>query len=149
MTNGGYLTLDQIKGSKDINFADVPIPEWDGTVRIKSLTAAERAQFEAKLMTIQQRMRIGGAKKSDEEQYATVNFHAHEARVLLVTLSIVDEHGNRMFDADEAGLKLVGSKGDGPIRRIYDAATKLNGMDSEAQKELAGESDAAGAAASS
>ncbi|MGH0031740.1 MAG: phage tail assembly chaperone [Myxococcota bacterium] len=140
--NGGYLSLDAIKRAPDINFRDVPVPEWGGTVRIRSLTASDRAKFDAKLLTVRQQMRIG---QSVDDQELSIEHHAHQARVLLVTLSLCDENGSRIFTDEQT--EIVGAKGSAAIARIYEAASELNGMSAKAKAALQGESEGADATA--
>ncbi len=41
-----YLTKDSILKSEDRKYQDIEIPEWGGTVRVQSLTGAERLTFD-------------------------------------------------------------------------------------------------------
>ena len=41
------LNKEQIRQAADIQTQDIEVPEWGGTVRLKSLTGAERDRFEA------------------------------------------------------------------------------------------------------
>ena len=39
------LNKEQIQSVSDLETQDVEVPEWGGTVRLKSLTGAERDRF--------------------------------------------------------------------------------------------------------
>ena len=45
-----YLTRDEILQAQDIQFEDVKVPEWNGTVRVRGLTGVERDALEASLI---------------------------------------------------------------------------------------------------
>lgn len=112
------LNRDAIFAVDDHKTEDVHVPEWGGTVRVKSLTGKERDQFEASLVD---------KKTGQASKFAN-------ARARLVVMTVVDEHGNRMFSLDDIGQ--LGGKSAAALTRVFDAARKLSGMTDEDLAEL-------------
>lgn len=105
------LTKDEILAADDLPTEDVEVPEWGGTVRVRTLTGAERDRFEESITQVK-----GGSVKTN---YANL-------RARLVALCAVDEQGRRLFsDADAAAL---GRKSAAALDRVFIAARRLNGM---------------------
>lgn len=105
------LSRDQIDTADDLPFEDVPVPEWGGSVRLRTLTGAERDAFESSVVS-----QSGSNRK--------VNLKNVRAR--LVSLCLVDEEGNRLYsDADVAKL---GKKSAKVLDRLFDKAQRLSGL---------------------
>jgi hypothetical protein len=115
------LTKDQIIGADDREFVEVDVPEWGGMVRLGSMTAAERDAFEAQFVDFKGK----GKAKGD----ALKNFRAR-----YVARCIVDEEGEPLFSA--ADMKALGDKSAAVISRLFDEASKLNGMSDKDVEEL-------------
>lgn len=110
----GLLTKEQILAVADIQHRDVPVPEWDGVVRIRSMTGADRDSHEQWMM----------AQPETDAGRRLDNFRAHMA-----ALSIVGEDGELMFsDADVVAL---GKKSAAALGRVYDALVLLNAISSK------------------
>ncbi|GGM55454.1 hypothetical protein GCM10012275_28230 [Longimycelium tulufanense] len=114
------LSKEQILKANDRKTVDVYVPEWSGTVRLRSLTAKERDDYEASC----HEMKNGVAVPKIEN-----------VRARLVALSAVDEDGNCMFKSASDLLDLSG-KAATPINRLFYAAAKLSGLRPEDIKEL-------------
>ncbi len=110
----GYLNREAILGADDSEFDDVDMPEWGGTVRIKSITGTARDAFEASL-------REGKGKNAD------VNLRNLRAR--LISLCAVDEDGKRLFTKEDVGR--LGAKNAKPLDRLFDACKNMIGMSEE------------------
>jgi hypothetical protein len=122
-----FLNKAEILGQDDLKTEDVQIPEWGGAwVRVRTLNASERDHWEAGIVN-----RIG--KK-------TV-FNSENIRARLCLLCLVDEEGNRLFD--DGDMFPLGGKSAAALSRIYDVASRLNGLSDADVEELAGESNAA------
>jgi hypothetical protein len=96
------LSADDVEGllaGDDLATADVYVPEWKRTVRLRQMTAAEAVQ-------------LGEAPRAD-------------SLPLICALSIVDEHGKKIIKDHK---KLVG-KSAAALSRIQEAALKLNALD--------------------
>lgn len=117
------LTRDAILTADDIRFEEVPVPEWGGTVRVRSLIGSERDEYEAAI--------AGDGTKPD----------LTNLRARLVAKAVVDEAGKRVFsDADVAKL---GMKNAAALNRVFDVVRALSGLTKEDVEALAGNSDAA------
>jgi hypothetical protein len=125
------LSRADILSSADLPTEDLYVPEWNGTVRVRTLSGAERDAFEA--ASVQAR----GNNRS-------VNLANLRAR--LAVLCLVDADGNRLFsDLDAVGLGMKSAKA---LARVYDVAARLNGLTAEDAEELAKNSDGGPNAAS-
>jgi hypothetical protein len=113
------LNKDMILGADDMKTIDVPVPEWGGDVRLRTLTGGERDKFESD--SIDQR---GKSNKMN-----LVNLRAR-----LVALCAIDESGKRMFGDNE--VTKLGAKSAAVLDRLFTAAQKLNGMTQEDVEEL-------------
>lgn len=103
------LNKDQILSADDFASRDVEVPEWGGSLRLRSLSARDRDHFEAQFAQSQDLTNI---------------------RSRLVVLAIVDEEGNRIFSDAEA--KALGEKSGLVVDRLFDIVREMNGMDDEA-----------------
>lgn len=115
------LTKDQILEANDLKTEVVDVPEWGGTVRVRTMTGADRDAFEASLMHIQ----ADGQRKPD----------LSNMRGKLVALTLVDDVGNLMFgmpDIDRLSLKSASA-----LDRVFAVAQRLNGLGVVAEAEAA------------
>lgn len=106
------LSRDAILAADDRDYDEVDCPEWGGSVRIRSITGAERDAYEQSL--IQQR----GSNRQ-------VNMR--NARAKLIVLCAVDEAGNKLF-AGEDDVRALGRKNAKPLDRVWDACRKIAGL---------------------
>jgi hypothetical protein len=114
-----YLSKAAILGASDLPTQDVHVPELGGDVRVRGLTGTERDAFEA---TIAQR------KGKD------VKMNLQNVRARLVSLSTVDENGERLFsDADVVAL---GGKSAAALERVFTVAMRLSGLTPDDVKDL-------------
>lgn len=101
-TNGkGLLTADDVEAllvADDLATVEVFVPEWKRTVRLRQLTAADSMIISAS--------------------------PARDGLILIVSMSVVDASGNRLFKEPE---RLKG-KSAGALSRIQNEALKLNGF---------------------
>lgn len=114
-----YLNKEQILSAQDILFEDVDVPEWGGTVRVKTLNGAERDSLEQSMID----------KKGKDSSMNMANFRAK-----LCSKTIVDEAGKRLFsDIDIADL---GRKSGAALQRVFNVASRLSGFSSNDIEEL-------------
>jgi hypothetical protein len=114
------LNRDQILAAEDRKSVEVDVPEWGGSVLVRTLSGRERDEFESSTV------RTRGGKR--EENFA--NFRAR-----LVSLCMVDERGERLFKTRNE-IDMLGNKSVAALQRVFDAAQKLNGMSEEDVEEL-------------
>lgn len=114
-----FLGADAILAAEDDQFDTVAVPEWGGTVRIRSLTGTERDRFEAEI--------AGNGKKLKLEN----------VRAKFVAKSVVDAKGNLVFS--NAQVAALGRKNAAVLNRVFEACQKLSGLTDEDVDELLGE----------
>ena len=105
------LTRAQILEAEDLGSEVVPVPEWGGSVLVRGLTGRERDLFEASIV----RMREGGVSASLEN-----------IRARLVSMTVIDEDGCRLFD--DRDVRALGEKSGSVLDRLFDVARRLSGM---------------------
>lgn len=108
------LTRADILGADDLPRERVDVPEWGGSVYVRTMTGAERDQFEAAMYEVQ------GAGYAASRDYL-INFRAKFA-----ALCIVDENGNRLFSDDD--VVVLGQKSVAALQRVLTVAQRLNAL---------------------
>lgn len=103
------LTREDILARDDRRYEVVEVPEWGGSVRIRTLSARERDEFEESILR-----RRGQA----------VEVVMRGMRVRLAALCMVDEQGNRLFSDDE--VEVLADRSAAAIERVFEAAARLN-----------------------
>jgi len=106
-TGGGLLSATAILSAADLPHEDVAVPEWGGTVRIRTMTSGARDDYEQKML----------AAKGQTQR---------NVRAQLVVLCAVDEAGGRLFGPSD--IEALGRKSAKALDRLFDVAIRLNGM---------------------
>ena len=119
------LNKEQILNADDLQIETVEVPEWSGSVCVRTLSGAERDSFEESLFT--------GIGKDRQTKMANV-------RARLCGLVICDEKGNRLFTA--ADIERLGKKSCRPLDRIYEVAQRLSGISDTDVEEMVKNSEA-------
>ena len=110
------LSKDSILNKDDLPRELVEVPEWSGSVYVRTLSGTERDKFESSMVT-----------KSEKPNLENV-------RARFAVLTICDAEGKRLFthaDADKLGKKSAAA-----LDRVFAVAQRLNGFSSSDQKEL-------------
>ncbi|MCA3255081.1 MAG: hypothetical protein INF91_05645 [Alphaproteobacteria bacterium] len=115
----GLLTREQILGAADQQTIDVEVPEWGGTVRVRSLTAGDRDRFEQAVIAAQAAGKVG----------------PDNVRARYVAACVVDEAGKPLFT--DKDLEVLAAKSFAAMDRVFAAATKLNAFSAADIEELA------------
>ncbi|MGV1045366.1 hypothetical protein [Limnohabitans sp.] len=111
------LSKSDIIAAQDLQTQEVPVPEWGGSVRVRSLTGTERDAFETCLVKV-----VDGKRVPDMDNL----------RAKLLAATLVDENGTPLFSvADVGDLSDLGSKSAAALDRIFGVAQRLNGMAAE------------------
>lgn len=113
------LGKDAILSADDMKTIDIDVPEWGGSVRLRTLTGGERDKFESD--SIDQR--------GKNNKMNLVNLRAR-----LVGLCAVDEGGKRMFGDNE--VSKLGAKSAAVLDKLFTAAQELNGMTQKDVEDL-------------
>ena len=114
------LSKEDILGINDRKFVEVAVPEWGGSVLVRSLTGRERDEFEASTVET----------KGNKASQNFVNFRAR-----LVSLCIVDENKQRMFKT-RSEIDALGNKSVAALQRVFNKCQELNGLSDEDVDEL-------------
>lgn len=115
------LTAKQILEMDDRPTKEVEVPEWGGSVFIRTMSGDERDTFEAEMVAQQ-----GGANPSKIKGI----------RARFVTRVLVDENGERLFKDSQADQ--LGKKSAAALDRIFSEASAFNRLSGEDVEELAG-----------
>lgn len=112
------LTREQILDADDLEYRDIEVPEWGGTVRISTMTGRARDRYEASLFQ----------EKSQDASYDNL-------RARFLSYCLVDEEGNLLFSVGD--LEELGRKSSAALGRVFDAASDLNATSQEGMEEVA------------
>ncbi len=113
------LTRETILKVMDLQTETVEVPEWGGTVHVRTLTGTERDTFETSLFE--------GQGTDQRQRLANL-------RAGLVALCVVDEDGNRIFSDGDA--EALGFKSAAALDRVFAVAQRLNGLGPAGVEEL-------------
>lgn len=125
-SNVRILGRDEILQAQDSRTEKVPVPEWHGTVLVKSLTGTERDQYEATIL--------------QQNKNGRISVRMNNARAKLVAKCCVDEDGSLLFSDED--IFVLGAKSAKALSRVYDKAAELSGLRDEDIEELVGNSEA-------
>jgi hypothetical protein len=95
------LTRDQILKAEDLKREEVPVPEWGGSVFVRTMTGGERDRFEAAFVR----------DKTD-------------TRARLAAATICDEAGTLLFSATD--IEALGRKSAAALERVFVVAMRLS-----------------------
>jgi len=109
------MNAKEILEFNDSRIEPVAVPEWNTTVYVRSITAKEQDAWSAE--TVRQ-------KKENRE-----NFQAS-----FLVLCVCDESGALLFSRSDA--EALGNKSAGALNRIFNVASRLNGLSSDDVKAL-------------
>jgi hypothetical protein len=129
-----YFSREEILGAQDIQYEDIPVPEWGNKfVRVKSLNGEERDEVEASMT------KMRGNKPE---------LNMQNMRAKLLVRSCVDGDGKRLFSSDGDVLALT-KKSAAALNRLFIVAQRLSGITAEDVEELTknseeGKSDGSG-----
>jgi hypothetical protein len=115
------LTRDAILAAEDLRREPVPVPEWGGTVYVRTMTGTERDAWEMMAFTV-------------KDGEASVNRDNIRAR--LAALTVCDETGELLFSVDD--IDALGKKSAPALDRVYAVAQRVNAVSAEDIKELSG-----------
>lgn len=124
----GSLNAEQILDSNDVVVQKVEVPEWDGSVNIKTLNGYEQLRFE----------RWTGKDDDDDSL---------DRCAKLLILTVVDDDGKQIFS--EQQLDSLKKKNAPTLLRLFDIAVRLNRLTEATRKELEKNSASALSSASS
>lgn len=106
------LSLADIMNAPDHKTIEVDVPEWGGTVRVRTLSIGEREAWEQQ------------SKEALDKGQLYAGF---------VALCMVDADDKRIVPEDQ--IEFFARKAAGPMKLVFDAAQKLNGLGLGAQEQ--------------
>jgi hypothetical protein len=109
------LTKDTILGASDLPTEEVPVPEWGGSVFVRTMSGMERDAFEQSIV--------------DSKKRGLVNVRAR-----LAVQVVCDSTGARIFTDTDADA--LGKKSGKALDRIFDVAQRLSGIGAKDVEEL-------------
>lgn len=114
------LSKQDILAAQDMRREEVHVPEWGGSVYVRSLSADEKDAFEYKMYSQKQTGR--------------------GIRAAYVGLSLVDEMGQRLFTDEE--VPMLGTKFAGAVDRVFEVVSRINRISERDLEDLGKNSDA-------
>lgn len=129
----GLLSKSAILGAQDLPHEDVPVPAWGGTVRVRTMTGAERDAFRASV-----------AAAEGESGVPIGQFSA-----ALLVATCVDESGACLFTASD--MAALQAKSAAALDAPAAVAMRLNGLGANAvqaaeKNSVSGQSEDSGSA---
>jgi hypothetical protein len=115
------LSAEEIFKIDDVITEDLEVPEWNGTIRLKMLTGAERDFFEASMVK---------SGKGGQQERNMANFRAR-----MIGMCAVDDQGRKLFATNPA-VKELGKKSSKALSRIFDKCQEMNGLTEADVEEL-------------
>lgn len=115
-----FLGREAILAVQDTPVEVIDVPEWGGSVRVKTLSGAERDQFESAIV---------------QRNGRNVKQNLLNIRARLVAAALVDENGAALFSFDD--VEALGRKSARALDRIFGKAQEMAGMREQDVEELA------------
>ncbi len=109
------LTRADILAADDLKKIQVEVPEWGGSVYVRTMTGNDRDKFE-------------------DYCYSKTDKSVAGIMQLLLSMTLVDEFGVRLFNEDE--IKVLGEKSAAPLSRLFEKARELNALNEKDVKDL-------------
>ena len=113
-----FLSRDNILNASDIEFEDVEVPEWGGTVRVRELTTAEVENFS--LRTSDARGQLDISRMSG-------------LRAEVVSWALIDEEGKPLMNKRDA--EELQKKSHRVIDRLFNKVLVMSGLQNQVTEE--------------
>jgi hypothetical protein len=126
MTTPRLLTRAEILDADDAVYELVDVPEWGGTVRVRSLEGIERDRYERSFVKV-------GPKSGGS--LGVVDLTTDNARARLCSMAVVDEEGRNLFS--EADVLVLGHKSAAALERVSEVAQRLSGLSERDMEAIA------------
>lgn len=124
MTEEKLLSRKEILAIDDAVYEYIDMPEWGGTIRVKSLSGTERRAYERSLIV------IGDGKDVE------VNWDAYDtSQPRLVSMSIVDKFGKPEFSIKD--ITKLGQKSSANLQRVFEVCQRISALDKKSIQETA------------
>jgi len=110
------ISKNDIFKSVDTTIEEVKVPEWGGSIFIKTLSGTDRDLFEGAC-----------AKASENNNFKNI-------RAKLLVFSIVNEKGDKLFEEKDADK--LGKKSSRVLDRLFTIAQKISGISKDDREEM-------------
>jgi hypothetical protein len=114
------LSKSDILAAHDFATEEVFVPQWGGSVFVRTLSGRERDEFEASTVKM----------KNGKQEPDMANFRAR-----FVALCVVDDNGQRLFKT-RAEIDMLGSKSVAALQLLFNKAQELNSLTEDDVEEL-------------
>ena len=114
-----FLSARDVLDLPSLVIEELEVPEWNGIVRVKMLTAKERDDFEASMVIM----------KKGQPTPNTAN-----SRARLVQLAVVDEKGKPLFTKND--IKTLGDLPAAGLQRVFNKVQEMSAISDEDLDEL-------------
>ncbi len=116
------LSADDIIAAQDIVIERVEVPEWGGHIYVRAMTAAARERY------------IESVRKTEGKgRNAVEKIQLEDSSAKLVQNTACNKLGSLLFTS--AHIKKLAAKSSKAMQRVVDAASRLNGLDDDAEQE--------------
>lgn len=119
------LSRDDILNVNDIDVEELPVPEWGGSIFVKTLTGEERDKIEAAIIV------IGSDGKPKQTKMENL-------RSLVAFYGICDEQGRRLF-TEAKDITALAKKSASALDRVVAKIQSMSGMSPADIENLVGE----------
>ena len=113
------LNFEEIKNVDDLKIELVDVPEWGGSVYVRSFAGKQRDQFDS--------------DNTEVDDDGNISFNGDNYHARLAALSICDEKGKLLF----TDHSVLAGKNSSALARVVAVAKRLSGLGKEA-REAAG-----------
>ncbi len=111
---------DQVSSAVDIETEDVPVPLWGVTIRLQSMDLANRGGYLDRMMKA----------REESDDMAIAQLQAE----IVVACSFDPEDGSKVFTP--ADIPMLQTKHGGVVSMLSIKASRLSGLDPEAEERL-------------
>ena len=105
------LSKEQILNARDREIVKVEVPEWGGSIYLKSLSGSDRDEFES--ISVQ---------ANEKKNWKNI-------RAQLLVYTITDESGNKLFEKKD--IEKLGAKSGKVLDRLFVESQKLSKIRNE------------------
>lgn len=123
------LTREQIDAAADLVREEVAVPEWGGTVVVRTLSGTEREEFD-----------LENARLRDAAPKGDVGWY-RGFRLRLLVRALCGADGAPLYRPDE--VDVLGRRNPLVLARLFDVADRLNAVTERAIEDRVGKSEAA------
>ena len=116
-----FLSRDDILGRDDLRRVRLTVPEWGGDIFVRTMTGYEKDWYETQ-------------NYDDQGNALPVQQRWLNLRARMAVLTVCDEQGNSLFTL--ADMDQLTRKSAPALDRIWEVATRLNGMAPAAEEAL-------------